>query len=209
MHEWYGVDEMPEDVACTGNCSCSRSESISYTHANEDILGIDLVADPAFPCDLFQFYFAVPRDDYAIVKGYSQVISSCDSLGPNSFGIYWVSGSECRINSNTQVGSPGAPVMLISAAGLTKLNGGAEIYGTLFVTDVEDPEAELQSNGNNTVYGSVIVDGILGSYTGTFQVVWNDNTTKKAGVSGGLGAVIGGWSDFHRDWTFANAGGGS
>jgi hypothetical protein len=200
MHEWYATDAMPEDYACPGNCSCTEAESMSYTHGTSDTLGIDLVQDPAFPCDLFQFYFAVPRDDYQIVKGYSQIISNCDSLGPNSFGIYWVSGSDCLINANTQVGSPDAPVMLISAATLTRLNGGAKIYGTLFITDVEDSNAELQSLGTNTVYGSVIVDGILGSYQGTFQVVWNDNVSRKAGAGGGLGTVLGGWSDFHRDW---------
>jgi hypothetical protein len=58
----------------------------------------------------------------------------------------------------------------------------------------------LQSNGTNQVYGSVIVDGILGSYQGTFQVVWNDYTSRRAGNNGQLGAVVGGWSDFHRDW---------
>jgi hypothetical protein len=200
MHEWYGTDAMPDDLACPGICGCAEEESISYTHGTSDTLGIDLVQDPAFPCDLFQFYFGVPRTSYEIVKGYSQIISDCDSLGPNSFGIYWVSGNECRINSNTQVGSPGAPVMLISAATLTRLNGGANIYGTVFITDVEDSAAELQSIGTNTVYGSVIVDGTLGSYLGTFQVVWNDNTSKKAGAGGGLGTLIGGWSDFHRDW---------
>jgi hypothetical protein len=200
MHEWYGTDLMPEDYACPGNCSCERSESISYTHATDDILGIDLVPDPAFPCDLFQFYFGLPRASYEIVKGYSQIINNCDSLGPNSFGIYWVTGTECRINSNTQVGSPQAPVMLISAATTTRMNGGAKIYGTLFVTDVEDANATLDSNGTNTVYGSVIVDAVLDSYQGTFQVVWNENTTRKAGSQGGLGSVIGGWSDFHRDW---------
>jgi len=31
-------------------------------------------------------------------------------------------------------------------------------------------------------------------------VVWNENTSQKAGSGGGLGAVIGGWSDFHKDW---------
>ena len=200
MHEWYATDAMPEDVACPGTCSCAEAESMSFTHGTSDTLGIDLVQDPAFPCDLFQFYFAVPRDSYEIVKGYSQIISNCDSLGPNSSGIYWVSGSQCFINANTQVGSVDDPVMLISAATLTRLSGGAKIYGTLFITDVEDGNAELQSLGTTTVYGSVIVDGILGSYQGTFQVVWNANTSKKAGESGGLGDVLGGWSDFHRDW---------
>ena len=199
-HEWYGTDVLPDDYACPGNCSCDQSESISYTHASADVLGIDLVADPDFPCDLFQFYFGVPRADYEIVKGYAKVISDCTGLGPNSFGIYWVSGAQCLINSNTQVGSPDAPVMLISAATETRLNGGAKFYGTIFVTDVEDADAELVSLGTNTVYGSVIVDGILGDYNGTFQVVWNDNTSRKAGNNGGLGTVVGGWSDFHDDW---------
>ena len=200
MHEWYGTDALPADYACPGNCMCELNESISNTKASQDVLGIDLVQDPEFPCDLFQFYFGVPRTSYQTVKGYSQIINDCDSLGPNSFGIYWVSGTECRINANTQVGSPDGPVMLISAAGLTKLNGGAEIYGTLFITDVEDSGAKLQSNGTNTIYGSAIIDGLLDSYQGTFQVVWNENTSRKAGADGGLGAVIGGWSDFHSDW---------
>ena len=200
MHEWYGTDAMPDDYACPGNCSCSQAESISYTHGTDDTLGIDLVADSQFPCDLFQFYFGVPSTSYEIVKGYSQIISNCDALNENSFGIYWVSGPECLINANTQVGSPDAPVMLISAATTTRLNGGAKIYGTLFITDVEDGDAAIDSNGTNTIYGSVIVDATLDSYLGTFQVVWNENTTRKAGSGGGLGSVIGGWSDFHRDW---------
>ena len=201
-HEWYGTDVMPEDYACPGNCTCEESESISYTKSTNDILGIDLVTDPEFPCDLFQFYFGVSRENFEVVKGYSKIIDDCSPLGPESFGIYWVTGAECRINSTTQVGAPDAPIMLVSAAAQTRFNGGAKVYGTVFVTDVENPNAELLSNGTNTVYGSVIVDGILGSYQGTFQVVWNENTSRKAGIGGGLGTVIGGWSDLETDWAF-------
>jgi hypothetical protein len=198
--EWYETEGMPADVVCPGNCSCSQAESLSYTQAQDDVLGIDLIADPDFPCDLFQFYFGVPRSEYETVKGYSQVIDSCASLGPDSSGIYWVTGSECHINSNTQVGSPGDPVMLISAATETRLNGGANIFGTLFITDTEDADAELVAIGTNTVYGSVIVDGTLGSYNGTFQVVWNENIAFKAGGDGAVGSVLGGWADFHPNW---------
>jgi len=200
MHEWYGVDQKPDDMACSGNCTCTEAESISYTDATTNILGIDLVSDPDFPCDLFQFYFGIPRSSYEIVKGYSQIISDCDSLGPDSFGVYWVTGAECRVNSNTTIGSPDHPVLLVSAATLTKFNGGAKLYGVLFITDVEDATAEFQSVGTNTIYGSVINDAILGSYQGTFQVVWAEDVSEKAGNGGGLGSVLGGWSDFHRDW---------
>jgi hypothetical protein len=200
MHEWYAVDQKPDDMACSGTCSCTQAESISYADANTNIFGIDMVSDPEFPCDLFQFYFGIPRTSYEIIKGYSQIISDCDSLGEDSSGIYWVSGSTCRINSNTVVGSKDHPVLLISAATTTTLNGGAKFYGVLFVTDVEDADAELNSLGTNTVYGSVINDATLASYQGTFQVVWAEDVSDKAGSGGGLGSVLGGWSDFHEDW---------
>jgi len=200
MHEWYGVDKKPDDMACSGNCSCTEAESISYTDATTNVLGIDLVSDTNFPCDLFQFYFGVPSSNYEIVKGFSQIITDCDSLGPDSFGIYWVSGSACHVNSNTVIGSKDTPVLLISAASVTRFNGGAKFYGVLFVTDVEDANAELNSIGTNTVYGSVINDAELSSFQGTFQVVWAEDVTEKAGNSGGLGSILGGWSDFHRDW---------
>lgn len=199
-HEWYGVDALPADYTCPGNCSCAQSESISYTKATNDVLGIDLVDDPVFPCDLFSFYFGVPKTSYEIVKGYSQVLSDCSTLGPNSTGIYWISGPECRINSNTTVGSPQAPITLISAATSTELRGGAKIYGIVYLSDAEDPAATLYSNGTNTVYGQVIVDATLGSYTGTFQVVYNENAVSRAAGLGGLGTVIGGWADFHPSW---------
>ena len=199
-HEWYGVDALPGDIRCPGNCSCTTEESISNTKSSPATLGIDLVADPNFPCDLFKFYFGVPRSSYEIVKGFSQVLSNCDTLGPNSTGIYWITGADCTINSNTTVGSAAAPVLLITAAAKTTLNGGAEVFGVIFVTDAENAAAEIVSKGNNTVYGQVIVDATLGQYQGDFKVVYNENAIAKAQGQGGLGGVIGGWTDFHPDW---------
>ena len=201
MHEWYGVDKKPDDMACSGNCICSEAESISSKkHNSTEGMGIDLVVDEEFPCDLFQFYFGVPSTNYEVVKSTSQIISDCDSLDESSFGVYWVTGPECYVNSNTVIGSKNSPVLLISAAGITRFAGGANFFGVLFVTDVEDPNAELQALGTNTVYGSVINDATLGNLGATFQVVWAEDVSEKAGNGGGLGNVLGGWSDFHQDW---------
>ena len=173
---------------------------MSYTHGTQDVLGIDLVADANFPCDLFDFYFGVPKSNYETIKGLAKVLSNCDSLGPNSAGIYWISGNTCTINANTQVGSPFAPVLIVSAATTTTLNGGATIYGIMYISDAENSAAELDVKGNNTVYGQVIVDAALASYTGTFQVVYNETAVGRAAGGGGLGTLIGGWSDFHPAW---------
>jgi hypothetical protein len=199
-HEWYESESIPDGVRCPGSCSCSNSESISNTHGSEVVLGIDLNHDPEFPCDLFKFFFGVSKPDYRIIKGLSQVISDCETLDESSFGIYWVTGAECNIKANAELGSPLAPLLLISAANLTRMNGGATIFGTLYVSDAENPAASVESRGNNIVYGAAIIDATLGSYNGTFQVIYNEKLVHLSGGQGGLGNVLGGWSDFHRDW---------
>jgi len=198
--EWYGVDAMPADYTCPGNCQCALDEAISTTHGGVTTLGIDLVIDQNFPCDLFKFYFGVPKTEYEIVKGFAKVLSDCSTLGANSAGIYWISGSSCLIDSNTTVGSPKAPVLLISAATETRLRGGVKIYGALYISDAEDANAAGYSQGTNAVYGQVVVDAKLGDYTGTFQVIYNHNLVAAAAGQGGLGTVIGGWADFHPSW---------
>ena len=201
-HEWYELEGIPEDVQCPGSCNCAFSESLSYTHGSDDVLGIDLVPDEEFPCDLFQFYFGTPRGNYDSVKAFAKVLEDCSTLDETSSGIYWISGSDCNVNANSVIGSAYAPVLLISAATTTRMAGGATIFGVLYVADVEDITASFESQGNNIVYGQVIMDAQFGTYNGTFQVVYNENLITRISGSGGLGNVPGGWSDFHTpDWT--------
>lgn len=199
-HEFYGQDYMPDDVECPSNCSCTQAESISTTHGSEDIFGFDLVQDADFPCDLFEYFFGVPSSEYEAIKSTATVISDCTTLNENSFGVYWATGAECLINDSQVVGSPEAPVLLISAASLTKINSGAEMFGILYIADVEDPDAILQANGNNTVYGTVIVDATIDLLNGTFQVVYNENIISRGAGGGALAGLAGGWTDFHKDW---------
>jgi hypothetical protein len=200
-HEWYELENIPDDIRCPGSCSCGLRESLSYTHGTEDILGIDLVDDENFPCDLFQFYFGTPRDNYESVKSYAKVLSDCSTLGPSSNGIYWISGTECNIQANATIGSARAPVLLISAADVTSLQGGATIYGVMYISDVESSTAYFESRGNNIVYGQVILDAEFGSYNGTFQIVYNETLITRLPATSGIGNVLGGWADFHTaDW---------
>jgi hypothetical protein len=199
-HEWYELDSIPNNVRCPGSCSCAVGESMSYTHGTSDILGIDLVADDGFPCDLFQFYFGAPKENYESVKGFAKVLSDCAALGPGSSGFYWITGDACNIQANAVIGSPYAPVLIVSAATVTAMQGGATIYGVLYVADVEDGSASFESRGNNIVYGQVILDAAFGSYNGTFQVIYNENLITRIAGAGLLGNTIGSWADFHPDW---------
>jgi hypothetical protein len=185
---------------CPGSCGCSVDESISYTHGSSDVIGIDMDYDPEFPCDLFTFYFGIPKAHYEAIKSQAIVIDDCSELGPNSYGTYWATGPTCHIAANTVIGSQHAPVMLISAASETRFNGGTTLFGTFYLTDVEDPAATITSNGNMTIYGAAIIDGTIGDYTGTFQLIYVETVARIVAGTGGIGSLAGGWTDFHRDW---------
>jgi len=196
-HEWYETDEIPDNLLCSApSCSCSKPESISYTVGVEDQMGIDMLEDPNFPCDLFEFFFGVPKSQYQVVKSAARVISDCDSLGPESHGIYWVSGTECRLDGSNVVGSPQLPVMLISAAERTTFTGTNNIFGLVFISDAEVPTATWDASGTNIIFGSVIIDAELDSFVGTFKAIYNDDVSLLAAGSNGIGSLSGGWRDF-------------
>lgn len=200
-HEWYESMQMPEDFKCpTASCSCGPNErKLSYADGNSTVIKWDIIADPDFPCDLFEYTFGVPRSEYQEIKDEATVLPNCDALNENSAGLFWIEG-DCLVGSNVQIGSAFAPVFLIAAGSLTRFNGGAAMFGTLYVTDVENADAEFQSNGTNTIYGAGIIDGTLGRYNGTFQVVYIGDERDRPTQVPLLASVPGGWTDFHRDW---------
>ena len=211
-HEWYGVDSMPDDWACpTANCSCGSDERrLTYAEGGEQIVGIDIVIDPFFPCDLFATTFAVektPENLYTLAATLGTEIDDCGILDENSGNpeenashIYWMTGDTCTINAGQVIGSIDYPVFLVSAAQTTKLAGGAELWGVLWVSDVLHADAEFESSGNNTIYGAAVVDTEINKFTGTFQIVYVDAVVRIASESGGIGKLSGGWTDFHQNW---------
>ena len=202
--EWYGVDKYPADYKCpTSNCACNKAEDklICYAQGNDRHLGIDIVPDDGFPCDLFNYSFGIDRSNYLDLKALvppTNRLTDCSSLGPNSFGFYWVSGTTCSLKD--QIGSVNAPVFLISAAADTKVSAGAELFGVLFVTNVEVPDAEFTGNGHATIYGAAVMDATMEHFNGTFQIVYLENVIGRAYDTGNFGAVAGGWTDFHAAW---------
>lgn len=204
-HEWYGVDTLPTTFACpTAQCSCGTDERrLSYAQGGNQIVGIDIVIDENFPCDLFQSTFGEPKSLTAFneMKAGSGIeIDDCGILDESSMGTYWMTGDTCTLNSNQVVGSKDFPVFLVSAADTTRVNGGATLWGVLFVSDVLNAEATFEAQGTNTIYGAVVVDAELGSYNGTFQIVYVDSVVRLASQSGGIGNISGGWTDFHPSW---------
>ncbi|MEJ8567614.1 pilus assembly PilX family protein [Elongatibacter sediminis] len=204
-HEWYGTSEFPSDYKCpTNNCSCSKNDDrlLTYAQGNNREMGIDIVPDPNFPCDLWLYTFGIPKARYVEVRDavvpIDHRLTSCDSLDSDSAGVYWITGASCDIK--TQIGSAENPVLLISLVANTKITAGAEIFGVLFVSDAANANAEFTGNGHGTVYGAAVMDAVMEHFNGTFQVVYLENLIRAVTETGAFGNVAGGWADFHDTW---------
>jgi hypothetical protein len=214
-HEFYGYDRMPSDYRCPGGnpnkCSCDKGDDrlLSYAQGNDRKLGADILPDTNFPCDLWVYTFGHDKDaepnptrDFArSIPGH--FLTDCSSLDSNSSGIYWISGSNCKLQTqigDTGNGTVGGPVLLISAAANTQITAGAELFGMLVVTDVEVPGAEFTGNGHGTIYGAAIMDAEMKNFNGTFQIVYVENLIQQVLDTGAFGEVAGGWTDFHATW---------
>jgi len=211
-HEFYGIDTQPADYKCPGNnCSCNKTDDrlLSYAQGNDRVLGPDILPDPNFPCDLWKYTFG--HDKYADPNPTRETarsipghyLTDCSTLDSSSSGIYWISGSTCAVGKqigDTGKGTVGGPVLLISAATTTRINAGAEIYGVLLVTDLEDANAQFSGNGHGTVYGAAIMDATMKHFNGTFQIVYVEDLIERVLETGAFGAVAGGWTDFHASW---------
>ncbi len=207
LQEWYEVDALPADSLCpaqsdTTGCSCDRNkgEAMTYSDPPDDpVIGIDIMKDDAFPCDLFEFYFGYPSSQYQAVKANAEVIDDCGILDEYSEGFFWFSGDTCTISGN--IGTINNPIILVSAAdSLTSFTGSSDFFGILYVADVEDTDgdAEFHPGGSSAVYGAMVVDvPFPSSATGSnFKVIYSEAGVTSAGGGGGLGGVAGGWRDF-------------
>lgn len=207
MQEWYGSPERPDLVACPDTqCSCSRLSTgndtdsfLSWRKSADDWhTGIDIIVDPTFPEDLFDEFFSVPRTQYKTIKNASKVLDNCKTLDSGSSGFIWIT-DECDIRANRVIGSVQAPVVLISEAGPTAINGGAAIFGVVYIFDgnpAGSNGAYLQVGGGATVYGALIVDAEIKDLNGGFNVVYNGGILATATGYKGVGAMNGGWRDF-------------
>jgi len=204
MEEWYHTATQPEGVACTdNNCTCGPGGNdpayfLSYRGPTGTKINIDIIQDSDFPDDLFYIFFGVDRGEYISVKGRAEQKTDCTGLGPTSSGLIWITGPTCNINANTVIGSALDPVILVSAADVTKIAGGATIFGVLYIfdDDADSPGAALEVLASATVYGAVIVDGEIDKLQGTFQIVYNNAVLATAASAKGVGAINGGWRDF-------------
>jgi len=157
--------------------------------------------DPAYPADLFEYYFGIPREEWETVRDSADyIVDDCLTVNETYSGLVWVDGY-CDFPSNTTVGSMDNPVVLITPDGV-KFNSNTLFYGLLFVTDPRVPPEEqspdtipTQLNGGPVIYGAILTDPGASPFNGGYTLVFLDELLD--GISGVflLGYLPRSWTD--------------
>ena len=193
-----------EYVTCD-TCSCPDMEAqgaLSHTQNTEPARKyFDIVdEDPAYPDDIFEYYFGVARTEYQQVRDAADtVLADCSTVDTSLRGLVWVDGY-CDL-AGKEVGSAIAPVALVATNGI-KLNSNSIFYGVLVITDPTTPPAEQADDaipvtltGGPVVYGAVVNDPGAAIFNGSFTVVYIQDILTKIHPLIILGNLSGSWSD--------------
>ncbi|MBI3343315.1 MAG: hypothetical protein HY028_00265 [Gammaproteobacteria bacterium] len=142
--------------------------------------------------DMFDYVFGMPDNQFNTIRRRANIVSNCGDLGTpaNPPGLYWVTGG-CTINSNTVVGSPTSPYLVVVDGNTLQMNGGAEFYGLIYVRG-----GSISLNGSNTLFGALVADGGTLNITGNFQAIYDANVLNNVShQTGGFGKLGNGWLD--------------
>lgn len=150
--------------------------------------------------DYFTRFFGMDKATFK--AGASEVISCsrvCNNRVDGKTGsVLWADpGADAFvINSNTVVGSPENPVILI-VDGPLELRGNSTIYGVVYSTSIL---WDNTGGGTSRIYGSAIAEGDFQA-TGTPNPTYDSDIMKKLATQiGSYIPVTGTWCD-HCDWS--------
>lgn len=184
-----------------------QNETISRRAQGTTVEGIDILDDDGdvgqnpdttnFPTDVFRYVFGVPETQWQTIRDQAQLVSGCDGLDSSSAGLIWVTGS-CHIS--TEVGSFGAPVLLVIDNAEFRMNAGGALFGVAFAFAHDGGSVDARLNGGPTLYGSVIsnrdIDLGNGNYTARYSREVLDNLVSGLGPASSLAMVPGSWRDY-------------
>ena len=201
------TDSQGVEYKTCDSCICPDKESqgaLSHTQSTEPARKyFDIVdQDPAYPEDVFEYYFGVARTEYQQVRDAAdQILADCSTIDTTTSGLVWVDGY-CDLSSN-EVGSATGPVALVTTGGV-KLNSNSIFYGVLVITDPTIPASQQNEDtipasltGGPVIYGALITDPGAAVFNGGFTVVYIKDIVSKIHPLIVLGNLSGSWSDQH------------
>jgi hypothetical protein len=151
---------------------------------------------------MFISFFGMDHVTYRSQPGATRIVCSGDcsnaiaaAASANPGRVLWVQGP-VNIGSNTTLGGPGAPpVMLVVQGGLT-VSANLQVFGMLYLHDPSGSNTWTTNAGSTLIDGAVVAEGGL-SILGEPTISFNPNILRTiSNTQGSMVRVPGSWRDF-------------
>ncbi|WP_133879425.1 hypothetical protein [Panacagrimonas perspica] len=156
------------------------------------------ISDPTTGNALTQVFGAYAADIDAL-RTSSEIHDDCTSLGPQSQGVVWITGTSCVLPSATTVGTAEAPVVVVIERGLLRVEASAEIHGILVLPRTGEATTDpLDASEPSLIHGALIADREIALLPGGLSVEYDPELLQRlAQLPGRLIEIPGSWTD-HR-----------
>lgn len=172
---------------CGGAYSVCPPALSSKSHTDADILQ----NDPAFPADLFDYFFDITAVGIDQFRNSVTILSNCSTVAAQSSGVYWITG-DCDMSSmSSDIGTETNPLVLI-IDGDFRLGGNNRMTGLVYIKGA----GTIQLTGNPVLRGALVGERGINVGAGTVDIDYSslvlDNANK---LGGGYVRQPGAWND--------------
>lgn len=172
---------------CGGTYPTCSPVLSSKGHTDADILA----NDPAFPADLFDYFFDIAAVGIDQFRNSVTLLSNCSTIAAQSSGVYWITG-DCDMSSmSSDIGTVANPLVLI-VDGDFRIGGNNRMTGLVYIKGA----GNIQLTGNPVLRGALVGERGINVGTGTVDIEYNslvlDNANK---LGGGYVRQPAAWND--------------
>ncbi len=161
---------------CSGTYSVCPPMLSSRTHTDADILE----NDPAFPADLFDYFFDVTAVGITEFRNSVTSLGNCSTIAAQSSGVYWIAG-DCDLSSvGTDIGTEANPLVLI-VDGDFRFGGNVTLTGMVYIRGT----GNIQLTGSPVLRGALVGEQGINVGAGTVDVVYSSIVLDNANKLGG------------------------
>jgi len=172
---------------CSGAYSVCPPILSSKTNTDADVLA----SDPAFPADLFDYFFDITAVGIDQFRNSVTSLGNCSTIAAQSSGVYWIAG-DCDLSSvGTDIGTEANPLVLI-VDGDFRFGGNVTLTGVVYIRGT----GNIQLTGSPVLRGALVGEQGINVGAGTVDIVYSrlvlDNANK---LGGGYVRQPAAWSD--------------
>lgn len=169
------IDLHPDSISCYWyeyqQGQCQQAYLSKGAH-----IGPDIIANSsAFPTDLLEYLFGIPKRQLAVIQAFSHLKSeSCDGVTDSVVGLLWIKRN-CELHPQQRIGSFEQPVIMLIEQGDLIMHQDASVYGLVVCLS----RCNIKMQRHSAIIGAAVLVEGLNSAANLIKVHFNTEVVER------------------------------